>query len=240
MAKCEEDGCESTKIVGRKRCTKHYQQWRKANAPECSHPGCEKPVQSKRLCPQHYQEQRAAREGGFSLPPGKWAPVVNYEELYVVSDVGQVHSLPRSTTRGQLVRQRRDPNGYLQVTLSKDGVHVTYRVHILVLTSFRGPCPVGKEGTHDDGNKSNCALENLFWKAHSENMRDILRHGRHVHGSKTHCKWGHKFDRKNTRITSKNRRVCRTCENTRKCTRIDCKLKTHDHVNTPWAANSVY
>jgi hypothetical protein len=240
MERCKEEGCESTKIVGRKRCTRHYQQWRKAHAPECSRDGCEKPVQSKNLCPQHYQEQRASQERSFSLPEGKWAPVSSYEGLYVVSDVGQVHSLPRLTTRGQLVRQRRDPAGYLMVTLSKDGAHTNRRVHVLVLTAFRGPCPSGREGAHDDGDKDNCALENLFWKTHSENIRDVLRHGRHVYGSRTHCKWGHEFTKKNTRTTSKNSRVCRTCDNTRRCTRIDCNIKSHDHVNTPWKANFVY
>jgi NUMOD4 motif/HNH endonuclease len=238
--KCEGDECESTKIVGRKRCTKHYQQWRKAHAPKCSIDECEEPVQSKDLCPKHYQQQRQAPQAEFLLPGGHWAPVAGYEGLYVVSDLGQVHSFPRSTTRGQLVRQRHDPNGYLMVTLSNEGVRVSHRVHVLVLTAFRGACPPKLEGAHDDGNKDNCTLENLFWKTRSENVRDVIRHGRHIHGSKTHCKWGHAFDKKNTRWTAKNRRVCRRCDNTRRCTRIDCKLLTHDHVSTPWRANYVW
>lgn len=233
MAECIEDGCKTTKIVGRKRCTKHYQQWRKEHAPKCSHDGCGEPAQCKCLCPKHYQQQRSG-PGEFRLPEGDWKPVTGYEGLYVVSTLGLVHSLPRTTTPGQLVRPRHDPNGYLQVTLSKDGVHTSHRVHLLVLTAFRGPCPAGKEGAHDDGDKDNCALDNLFWKTRAENIRDVLRHGTHFNGSKVACRWGHEFTRQNTRIDRRNRRVCRTCDRTRACKNPECALPAHDHVGTPW------
>lgn len=120
------------------------------------------------------------------------------------------------------------------VTLSRDGVRESHRVHVLVLTAFRGACPPKLEGAHDNGDKENCCLENLFWKTRSENMRDVVRHGRHIYGSRTRCKWGHEFDKKNTRWTSKNQRVCRTCDRTRSCKTVNCKLKTHDHKGTPW------
>jgi NUMOD4 motif/HNH endonuclease len=171
----------------------------------------------------------------FELPEGNWKPVAEYEGLYVVSDRGQVHSLPRATTRGRIVRQRHDPNGYLMVTLSKNGEHESIRVHVLVLTAFRGACPPGKEGAHDDGDKDNCTLENLFWKTRSENIRDIIRHGRHNYGNATHCKWGHRFTKSNTRFAKNGQRVCRTCDRTRSCKQVGaCCLKTHDHMNTPW------
>jgi len=170
----------------------------------------------------------------LQLPEGKWAPVPDFEGLYLVSDDGRVHSLPRATTRGRIIRPRRDPNGYLMVTLSKEGKHTHHRVHVLVLTAFRGKCPRGCEGAHDDGNKENCRLENLFWKTYSANKRDTVRHGRHHNGSKTNCRWGHKFTRSTTRIAKNGQRVCRICDRTRSCKTIDCKLKTHDHKGTPW------
>lgn len=168
------------------------------------------------------------------LPEGKWAPVRDLERLYLISDDGRVHSLPRATTKGRIIRPRRDPNGYLMVTLSNGGRHTTHRIHVLVLEAFRGPRPKEREGAHDDGDKENCRLENLLWKTVAANRRDIVRHGRHIHGSKTHCKWGHRFTRSNTRIAVNGQRVCRTCDRTRSCQTIDCKLRTHDHKGTPW------
>jgi NUMOD4 motif/HNH endonuclease len=238
MAECIEGDCKVTKIVGRKRCTRHYQQWRKDHAPECSRDDCKEPAQCKGLCPRHYQQQRAQHQDvPLLLPAGRWRPVAGYEGLYLVSDLGEVYSLPRATTRGQLIRPRRDPNGYLQVTLSKDGEHTTHRVHILVLTAFRGLCPPGKEGAHDDGDKDNCRLDNLFWKTRAENIRDVVRHGRHNNGNKTHCRWGHQFTSQNTRY-SRTGRVCKTCDRTRSCQKQDCALPTHDHINTPWKTGS--
>lgn len=235
MKTCVEDGCDSEKIVGRGMCTRHYQQWRKANAPECIEDGCHDSEHSRGLCPKHYQRWRARQHPSEpTAPAGEWLPVVGYEGLYVASSLGQVRSLPRNTTRGQLIRQRHDPNGYLMVTLSKNGEHVTHRVHILVLTAFRGVCPFGKEGAHDDGDKDNCRLDNLFWKTRSENIRDIIRHGNHHQVNKTHCKWNHEFTKKNTRWDRGGHRVCRRCDNTRRCQKVDCKLKTHDHEGTPW------
>lgn len=235
MKECTDKSCHSTKIVGRDMCTRHYQQWRKANAPKCTEDGCETPEQSRGLCPKHYQQWRSQQPpADHALPAGDWLSVVGYEGLYVVSTLGKIRSLPRATTRGQLVRQRHDSNGYLMVTLSKNGIRETHRVHVLVLTAFRGLCPPGKEGAHDDGDKENCTLGNLAWKTHAENIQDVIRHGRHNHGSKTRCKWGHEFTEKNTRIARNGQRVCRRCDNTRRCSAIDCKLKTHDHKGTPW------
>jgi hypothetical protein len=177
----------------------------------------------------------------FSLPEGNWLPVPGFEGFYAVSDDGRVHSLPRTTTKGRIIRQRHDPNGYLQVTLSREGRHTTHRVHILVLTAFREPRPPGLEGAHDDGDKDNCRLENLLWKTVSANRRDILRHGRHNYGNATHCKWGHRFTRSNTRIARNGQRVCRRCDNTRRCQRAGlCSLKAHDHEGTPWKILTPY
>lgn len=232
---CVEEGCGSTKIVGRKRCTRHYQQWRKEHAPECLEEDCREPAQARGRCPKHYQQWRARQvKMPLILPPGNWRPVVGFEGLYVVSDEGLVHSLPRATTPGQIIQPRHDPNGYLQVTLSKNGKHSHHRVHVLVLTAFREPCPPGKEGAHEDGNKDNCRLSNLFWKTKRENILDAVRHGTHHNGSKARCRWGHDFTRANTRLDSRNRRVCRTCDRTRSCKRPDCVSELHDHAGTPW------
>jgi hypothetical protein len=238
MTTCLEEDCEETKILGRKRCTKHYQQWQKANAPECSVDGCTRPVQCKKLCPAHYQQQRlSAIPAEFRLPEGRWAWVPDYEGLYAVSDQGQVHSLPRATTRGLPCSQRRDPGGYFMVTLSKDGRHESVRVHILVLTAFRGPCPDGKEGAHDDGDQANNSLGNLWWKTHRENLLDRARHG--TWGSVVHCRWGHPWT-KESAYERNGLRKCRICARTAACKQPGCASPAHDHAGTPWKPEPVY
>ena len=68
--------------------------------------------------------------------------------------------------------------GYVQVRLKRNGVTKCFRVHILVLTAFRGPCPEGMEGCHSpDPNKANCRLDNLRWDTHGGNMTDAKNHG---------------------------------------------------------------
>lgn len=50
--------------------------------------------------------------------------------------------------------------------------------HTLVLTTFRGPRPKGKEGLHWDGCPDNNELANLRWGTRKENVEDARRHGR--------------------------------------------------------------
>lgn len=86
----------------------------------------------------------------------RWMPVVGYEGLYEVSDRGDVRSLkrPRKTylTRhgkelvltwfeGRALSPSADKDGYLKVSLSKNGKSKVFRVHRLVLESFVGACP---------------------------------------------------------------------------------------------------
>lgn len=51
----------------------------------------------------------------------------------------------------------------------------TVSVGRLVLEAFVGPCPLGLECCHYDGNKLNNRLDNLRWDTHSNNMRDARR-----------------------------------------------------------------
>lgn len=51
------------------------------------------------------------------------------------------------------------------------------RVHRLVLEAFKGKCPDGMEGCHNDGNSLNNNLSNLRWDTHLNNMKDSEKHG---------------------------------------------------------------
>ena len=119
-----------------------------------------------------------------------WLPVVGYEGLYEVSDLGRVRSLPRrvvmpegsifgeKTIKGMLLKQCNNSRGYKIVTLCRDGVKKTAPIHKLVMLCFVGPNPSGLMVLHRDGNPINTILRNLRYGTHQDNMDDKVRHGR--------------------------------------------------------------
>lgn len=58
-------------------------------------------------------------------------------------------------------------------------------VHQLILLSFVGPCPVGMEACHNDGNRTNNRADNLRWDTKKANAADRDRHGTTARGSRT-------------------------------------------------------
>lgn len=140
---------------------------------------------------------------------------------YEVSDLGRVRSCDRviqtsagpKRYRGKVIKSF--PNTHsqrAQVRLSEAGRQSTMYVSTLVLAAFVGPRPSPKhDACHNDGNHLDNRLGNLRWDTRSENMLDVIRHGRHNHAGKSHCKNGHPFDEKNTYLTKDKRRSCRKC-----------------------------
>jgi hypothetical protein len=118
----------------------------------------------------------------------EWRAVQGVEGIEVSSD-GQVRTYwkqqplgrGRGTRRvlGQNARQLQQYNrhGYRIVKVSK---HEEHKVHRLVLFAFVGPCPVGHEARHLNGNPSDNRLENLVWGTAKENNADQYRHGTRV------------------------------------------------------------
>lgn len=80
------------------------------------------------------------------------------------------------------MRPYKDTCGYRQVTLFYDGVRKAFMVHRLVLEAFVGPCTEGMECLHADNNKDNCAVTNLSWGTHAENIQQAFRDGIMVPG----------------------------------------------------------
>lgn len=136
----------------------------------------------------------------------RWLPVLGFEEAYEVSDQGNV----RRIDTGRVLRQGKEPNGYIRVGLTVDYKTTTLRVHRIVLDAFVGPRPEGLEGCHTDGDPTNNVLSNLRWDTRHANAADAIRMGRHHHKSKTHCKNGHEFNAENTYVYNGGR-LCRTC-----------------------------
>ena len=93
-----------------------------------------------------------------------WRPVVGFEGLYDVSNLGRVRSLNYNKTgRCKLLKLTKNGSGYLNVHLSKDGKAKIFLVHRLVAKTFI-PNPNNLPFVnHKDENPLNNCVENLEW-----------------------------------------------------------------------------
>ena len=114
-----------------------------------------------------------------------WRGVPGYEHLYEVSNTGKVRSMPRNVDHylGGFVRRGGKELagcvrcGYRQVSLCKDGVSKTYRVHVLVALAFLGVRPAGMLICHRDGDRQNNKVSNLRYDTPQSNSDDMQAHG---------------------------------------------------------------
>lgn len=177
--------------------------------------GCMRPVIARGWCTKHYQQWQKGRTPRsdvlVSLPGERWLPIPGYEQLYLASSLGRIWSLRRSRT----MLQGPNGDGYLQVSLFRDGTRKTCRVHQLVAAAHLGPRPPGKIVCHNDDIKIHNVAENLRYDTHQANRLDIVKGGRDFNASKTVCSQGHAFDEANTHIGPDGRRVCRKCHRDR-------------------------
>lgn len=165
-----------------------------------------------------------------------WRAIPGFEGWYEVSDRGRIRGVDRMVRYGAtrlahagviLNPSHSSKQGYLKVTLHKDGTPKQRSVHRLVLEAFVGPRPTGMVCRHLNGDHLDNRVENLAWGTQAENIADELKHGTHPHARKTHCKWGHELTPDNVRTPSNrpaHHRYCRKCmkrrNDARKSTRI--------------------
>lgn len=95
-----------------------------------------------------------------------WKKVMEYEDLYEVSNLGRI----RNCKSGKLVMQSVTISGYKRATLYKNGKPKTKLVHRLVAEAFL-PNPSNYTiVNHIDENKLNNVVTNLEWCTQSQNI----------------------------------------------------------------------
>ena len=122
----------------------------------------------------------------------RWKAIPDFPG-YEVSDLGRVRSVARACRAPQCGGERRVPEKilkgsawgpYLAVTLFSDGERVRRNIQWLVLETFVGPRPGGKEACHNNGKPHDNRLENLRWDTRSGNFADKVLHGTHQRGER--------------------------------------------------------
>lgn len=127
-----------------------------------------------------------------------WRDIKGYEDLYQVSNLGNVRSLgrvvivkqdrykepramhwrPRVLKPAASVPGRNRRGSYAKVVLRKDGVGTNFEVHRLVAKAFI-PNPHDKPAVnHIDSNSLNNTADNLEWCTIAENNAHSVRMGR--------------------------------------------------------------
>ena len=110
----------------------------------------------------------------------EWKEIKGFEGAYLISNKGNVLSIPRRGSKGQEPTLRKisyTHDGYAKVRLLHNGKDRTMRIHRLVAEAFI-PNPENKETVnHIDGNKKNNEICNLEWANRSEQMEHAYKNG---------------------------------------------------------------
>ncbi len=118
----------------------------------------------------------------------KWKPILGYEDLYEVSNLGQIKSLARKVGRGykgvnhiysfdRIRKQGLNQYGYKQVSLDGKIKPKCGIVHKIVLMTFNPTTDTTLEVNHKNGIKTDNSLENLEWVTSKENKKHAFKIG---------------------------------------------------------------
>ncbi len=112
-----------------------------------------------------------------------WKPVVGYDMLYEVSDLGRVRGAIEKTElitgkkAGNIKRAQVNKSGYLVTLVWKNNHPQAVKVHRLIAEAFI-PNPENKRTVnHINGIKTDNRLENLEWATHKENHKHARENG---------------------------------------------------------------
>jgi hypothetical protein len=108
----------------------------------------------------------------------EWRPVVGWEGLYEISNLGVVRraSAGRLTYAGRILKPCAHNAGYVMVGFSAGARKERVLVHRVVALAFLGPVPPSQEVNHRNGLKTDNRLENLEYVSRARN----LEHAREI------------------------------------------------------------
>ena len=104
--------------------------------------------------------------------------IINYEGFYSCDEFGNIYGLPlniiRKNGRKYISKKRKinpsiNSTGYCVVSLRKNGIQKTEKVHRLIAKTFLENPFNKSDVNHIDGNKLNNEISNLEWATKSEN-----------------------------------------------------------------------
>lgn len=101
-----------------------------------------------------------------------WKDIPNYENLYQVSNLGNIKSLYNNI----ILKPSVDRYGYVRFSATKNKKQKTLRIHRVVMEVFN-PIKESMQINHIDGNKTNNAITNLEWCTDSENKKHAYSNG---------------------------------------------------------------
>ena len=112
-----------------------------------------------------------------------WADIPEYQDLYMVSNLGNVKRLEHFDQNGhcyteRLLKAAKSSNGYTHVHLSKNGVAKWHSIHRLVAAAFVEKPDGCDIVNHLDNNPQNNNADNLEWTTYKGNMQHAARQGR--------------------------------------------------------------
>lgn len=118
----------------------------------------------------------------------EWKYVTGYEDVYMISNYGQVKSLERSFIKRDNKKAyfpekiltpflRGKYKNYYGVKLCRNGIEKTVSVHRLVAKTFVSGYFPGAMVNHKDGNPINNFYKNLEWVTNSQNQIHAYKTG---------------------------------------------------------------
>jgi hypothetical protein len=110
-----------------------------------------------------------------------WRPIPDFPH-HEASSLGRIRRTTNGKGRakpGLILHQKTRGNGYVIVSISGQ----KHFVHRLVCAAFHGD-PMGREVSHESGDKSDNTAANLAWKTHQENEALKVIHGTKAIGSR--------------------------------------------------------
>lgn len=116
-----------------------------------------------------------------------------YEGLYAVTINGQIWAYPKGGyasagrwKEGRFLRGWKIGNGYLVVSLYKNGKNNKFLVHRLVAETFIKNPNNYKEVNHLNGNRLDNSVSNLEWVSSKQNKKHAWNSGLYTHKGENH------------------------------------------------------